>query len=197
MASTLLDTDKDEEQEGRQLGGQMSFLEHLDELRRRIIRSVIFIFVALVVCWFVSDRIYNFLAAPMRRALAEAQQRPVPLQGVTGGEKILPLDSIKEGDAGRYVFEETTKLGTSVVPPGASVAVRVARGPDGQLGVFTDEALFAGPNVIPKGVRLISGSLRGPNSSSAATATSSSSPVPTVSRKSSAVGINQFVSREP
>ena len=57
MASTLLGTDKDEEQEGRQLGGQMSFLEHLDELRRRIIRSVIFIFVALIFCWFVSGPI--------------------------------------------------------------------------------------------------------------------------------------------
>ncbi len=154
MASTLLDSGEDEQQEGGRLGGQMSFLEHLDELRKRIIRSVIFIFVALLFCWFVSDRIYNFLAAPMRRALADAAQRPVPLQGLTGGEHILSLGDIKEGDAGRYVFEETTKLGTSVIPPGASVAVRVARGSDGQLGVFTDETLFAGPSVIPKGVRL-------------------------------------------
>jgi sec-independent protein translocase protein TatC len=154
MASTLLDSGEDEQQEGRQLGGQMSFLEHLDELRRRLVRSIVFVFVALVGCWFVSGEIYNFLAAPMRRALAEAAQRPVPLQGLTGGEQILSLNTIKEGDAGRYVFEETTKLGTSVVPPGASVAVRVARGPDGQLGVFTDEALFAGASVIPKGVRL-------------------------------------------
>ena len=48
MASTFLNTNKDEEQEGRQLGGQMSFLEHLDELRRRIIRSGVFVFVALL-----------------------------------------------------------------------------------------------------------------------------------------------------
>lgn len=154
MASTLIGSGEDEQQEGRQIGGQMSFLEHLDELRRRIIRSIIFVFVALIFCWFVSAQIYNFLAAPMRRALADASQRPVPLQGLTGGERILPLNDIKEGDTARYVFEETTKLGTSVVPPGASVAVRVARGTDGQLGVFTDEALFAGPSVIPKGVRL-------------------------------------------
>src|ERR687889_708160 len=112
MASTLLDTDKDEE--GR-LGGQMSFLEHLDELRRRLIRSAAFVFAALLLCWFVSDRIYNFLAVPVRRALAEAAQRPAPLEGLTGGEQILPLKDIKEGDAGRYVFEETTKLGTSGV----------------------------------------------------------------------------------
>ena len=155
MASTLLDSGEDEQQEGRQLGGQMSFLEHLDELRRRIIRAIIFVFVALIFCWFVSKPIYRFLSAPIRVALAEAAQLPVPLQGLTGGEQILPLKDVKEGDAGRYVFEETTKIGTSVViPPGASVAVRVARGADGQLGVFTDEALFAGTSVIPKGVRL-------------------------------------------
>ncbi|HEY0174380.1 MAG TPA: twin-arginine translocase subunit TatC [Pyrinomonadaceae bacterium] len=154
MASTLLDTGNDEEQEGRQLGGQMSFLEHLDELRRRIIRSVAFVFVALVLCWFVSDRIYNFLAVPVRRALSEAAQRPVPLQGLTGGEQIVSLDKVQEGDAGRYVFDETTKIGTSIVPAGASVAARVARGADGQLGVFTDEQIFAGASVIPKGVRL-------------------------------------------
>lgn len=154
MASTLLDSDKDEEQEGRQLGGQMSFLEHLDELRRRIIRSLIFVFVALLFCWFVSDRIYNFLSVPVRRALAEAAQRPVPLQGLTGGEQIVSLDKLKEGDVGRYVFEEMTKLGTGIVPAGASVAARVATGPDGKPGVFTDEPLFAGVSVIPKGVRL-------------------------------------------
>lgn len=154
MASTLLDSDEDGQQEGRQLGGQMSFLEHLDELRRRLTRSIIFIFVALIFCWFVSRPIYRFLAAPMNRALAETAQRPIPLQGMTGGEQILSLNTIKEGDAGRYVFEETTKLGTSVIPPGASVAVRVARDAEGQLGIFTDETLFSGPSVIPKGVRL-------------------------------------------
>ena len=154
MSSTLLDTDKDEGQEGRPLGGQMSFLEHLDELRRRLIRSAAFVFVALVLCWFVSDRIYNFLSVPVRRALAEAAQRPVPLNGLTGGEQILPLNSVKEGDAGRYVFDGATRLGTGLVPAGASVAARVARGPDGQLGVFTDEPIFAGASVIPKGVRL-------------------------------------------
>jgi sec-independent protein translocase protein TatC len=154
MASTLPATDADSDEESRRLGGQMSFLEHLDELRRRIIRSAVYVFVALVLCWFVSDRIYNFLSVPVRRALAEAAERPVELQGLTGGERILPLREVKEGDAGRYVFSEPTKLGTSLIPAGTSVAARVARGPDGQMGVFSDEAVFAGATVIPKGVRL-------------------------------------------
>src|SRR3712207_9170110 len=127
MASTLLDSGEDERQEGRQLGGQMSFLEHLDELRRRLLRSIVFVFVALVGCWFVSDHIYNFLSIPVRRALAEAAQRPVPLQGLTGGEAIADLSAVREGDAGRYVFAEATKLGTSVIPAGASGTARVAR----------------------------------------------------------------------
>ena len=154
MASTLLDTDNGEEREGRQLGGQMSFLEHLDELRRRLIRSMVFVFAALLLCWFVSDRIYNFLSVPVRRAMAEAAERPVPLQGLTGGETIQPLNSVTDGTTGRYVFGEATRLGKSLIPAGASVAARVAHGPDGQLGVFTDEPVFAGPTVIPKGVRL-------------------------------------------
>ncbi len=38
-----LSTNRGQEEE---LGGQMSFLEHLDELRRRLIRSFIFMFIA-------------------------------------------------------------------------------------------------------------------------------------------------------
>ena len=137
-----------------ELGGQMSFLEHLDELRRRLIRSFIFVFVAASVCWFVSDRIYSFLAAPVERALAEAQRRQVPIAGQTGNETIVPLSSLKENDTGRYVFAQETKLGTSLIPAGASVTARVLKNAQGQLGLFSDEALYAGNTVIPKGVRL-------------------------------------------
>jgi len=117
-----------------ELGGQMSFLDHLDELRRRLIRSVLFVFLAMTVCWFFSDRIYSFLAVPVERALAEAQRRQLPIAGLTGNEAILGLGSLKENDIGRYVFPEETKLGTSVIPPGASVTARVARNSNGQLG---------------------------------------------------------------
>lgn len=140
--------------EKEELGGQMSFLDHLDELRRRLIRSLLFVFVAMTVCWFFSDRIYSFLAVPVERALAEAQRRSVPIAGLTGNEAILGLASLKENDLGRYVFPEETKLGTSVIPAGASVTARVSRDVQGQLGLFTDEPLYAGNTVIPKGVRL-------------------------------------------
>ena len=136
------------------LGGQMSFLEHLDELRSRLIRAILFIFAAFLICWFFSDRIYNFLAVPVQRALAEAQRRELPIGGLTGKETILPLNSLKEGDTGRYVFAETTKIGASVIPAGTSVQARVAYDTQGRMGVFTDEPLYAGNTVITKGVRL-------------------------------------------
>jgi len=152
MASTFLDRGRDKD--GEELGGQMSFLEHLDELRRRLIRSIIFVFLAFMVCWFVSDRIYNFLARPVRAALADAQRRQIQFAGLTGQEAITPLSALKENDTGRYVFPEATKLGQSIIPPGASVQARVARDSQGNLGLFTDEQLIAGNVVIPKGVRL-------------------------------------------
>ena len=70
-----LSSDKTDENE---LGGQMSFLEHLDELRRRLVRCFVVVILATVGSWFVSEPIYNFLAAPIKQALAEAQRREVP-----------------------------------------------------------------------------------------------------------------------
>src|SRR5262245_15867668 len=124
-----LSTNREGEEE---LGGQMSFLEHLDELRRRLIRSFIFIFIAASASWFFADRIYAFLAAPVERALAEAQQRQVPIAGQTGTEIIGPLSSLKENDSGRYVFPGETKLGSSLIPAGASVTARVFKDAEGK-----------------------------------------------------------------
>ena len=146
-----LSTNKSNEEE---LGGQMSFLEHLDELRRRLIRSFIFVFVAASASWFFADRIYNFLAVPVERALAEAQRTQVPIAGQLGNETISSIATLKENDSGRYVFAQETKLGSSLIPAGASVMARVVKDSQGKLGLFTDEPLYSGSAVIPKGVRL-------------------------------------------
>jgi sec-independent protein translocase protein TatC len=138
----------------KDIGGQMSFLEHLDELRSRLMWSIVFVVVAAMVCWFASRRIYAFLAAPVEQALAEAQSKRVPIAGLTGNESILPLNSLKENDAGRYLFTEETHIGTAVIPPGASVATRYTKDAQGQLGLFTDEPIYAANGVLPKGVRV-------------------------------------------
>ena len=50
-------------------GGRMSFLEHLDELRKRIIHACLGIVAGVVVGFFFIDRIFSFLMAPARAAL--------------------------------------------------------------------------------------------------------------------------------
>lgn len=137
-----------------EIGGQMSFLEHLDEFRRRLVKSVIIVVVAFMLCWFVSDKIYNFLSIPIRQALSEANRREVPVEGLTGSERVLSLNTLAEGDTGRYVFDRATTLGVGVVSSGTSVLARVEKDATGKIGLFTDEQIFTSNAIIPKGIRL-------------------------------------------
>jgi sec-independent protein translocase protein TatC len=52
-------------------GGKMSFLEHLDELRKRIVYACISIAVGVVIGFFFIDTIFNFLLSPARGVLPE------------------------------------------------------------------------------------------------------------------------------
>lgn len=137
-----------------QPSGEMSFLEHLDELRRRLINSVLFVGIAFIFCWFVSGEIYNFLSVPVRQALSEAQRREIPVEGLTGDEKVLPLSRLSEGQEVLYVFDRATKLGVGVLAPGTSVPAIVARDSEGRIGLFTNEPISTSNAVIPKGIRL-------------------------------------------
>lgn len=155
MASNRIDSGIDySDTDEKQLGGQMSFLDHLDELRRRLVRATLFLGVSFLFCWFVSDRTYNFLARPIERAIDNAERHAVPLKGLKGNETIQPPAAIKENDQLRFIFTEPTRLGPSVIPPGASVQARAIKSTDGRLALFTDEAIFTGDSVIPKGIEL-------------------------------------------
>lgn len=134
--------------------GHMSFLEHLDELRKRLVNSFIIIVVSFALCWFVSDKIYNFLSVPIRKALSEAARRDIPINGVKGDERILTISEIKEGDGGRYIFDRAANLGLTVISPGTSVLAKVSRDSNGNLGLFTTEQLLTNNAVVPAGVRL-------------------------------------------
>jgi sec-independent protein translocase protein TatC len=50
-------------------GGKMSFLEHLDELRKRIIRALISLCFGIAIAAFFIDDIYAFVMLPLRQAL--------------------------------------------------------------------------------------------------------------------------------
>lgn len=49
----------------------MSFLEHLDELRRRVIFAILSLAIAFVICFTFSTYIYEFLIGPLMTALPE------------------------------------------------------------------------------------------------------------------------------
>ncbi len=140
--------------EEEQLGKQMSFLEHLDEFRKRLVRSVIVVVIAFMLCWFVSKPIYRFLSIPIRQALSEANRREIPVEGLTGNEKVLSLNALAEGDTGRYVFDRATTLGIGVVSSGTSVSAIVEKDATGKLGLFSNEPIFTSNAIIPKGIRL-------------------------------------------
>src|ERR1051326_3520223 len=132
MPSLRLIKSKEEKQSRDELGGQMSFLEHLDELRTRLIRSMAFVLIAAFVCWFVSGYIYRFLEAPVNRALAEAQQqRRVPVAGLNGQLSTVPLNSLHQNDKLRYAIPELTRIGPVSIPAGASVLARVDKDAQG------------------------------------------------------------------
>src|SRR5947208_15243510 len=48
---------------------KMSFLDHLEELRHRLIVSLSAVAIGFLVCWAYSGQIYNFLAVPITQHL--------------------------------------------------------------------------------------------------------------------------------
>lgn len=58
-----------DEEEDDALGGKMSFLDHLDELRRRIVRACLSIGVGVLLTFAFIQPIFDFILAPTRRAL--------------------------------------------------------------------------------------------------------------------------------
>ena len=49
----------------------MSFFEHLEELRQRLLRSILGLLVATGICFYFSDYIYGWLARPLTQTLHE------------------------------------------------------------------------------------------------------------------------------
>lgn len=49
--------------------GKMTFLEHLDELRKRLVRIISYLGVGFIVCWSVSKPIYRFIQVPFLKWL--------------------------------------------------------------------------------------------------------------------------------
>ncbi|GAB4574903.1 MAG: twin-arginine translocase subunit TatC [Rhodothalassiaceae bacterium] len=54
---------------------KMPLLDHLIELRKRLLWAVVGVFVAFIACWFVSDQLFNFLTQPLADALGPDSHR--------------------------------------------------------------------------------------------------------------------------
>jgi sec-independent protein translocase protein TatC len=73
LTPTPEDPDWDESGPESERGGKMSFLEHLDELRKRIVWALVSIVGGfLIACLFI-NRIFDFIMTPMTAALAKGQ----------------------------------------------------------------------------------------------------------------------------
>ncbi|MFI5173971.1 MAG: twin-arginine translocase subunit TatC [Terriglobia bacterium] len=68
----------DEQEPSETSESKMSFFDHLEELRRRILYSAVGFVVAFFVCWTYWEPIYNYLAKP--------------INDVLGGEKLIYLN---------------------------------------------------------------------------------------------------------
>src|SRR5262249_12211397 len=134
--------DQDEQQLDE---GTMSFLDHLDELRSRLIRCAIFVAVAFVLCWLLSDRIYRFLEVPVKAAMIEAKL-PV-LQPVECD--VAPLSDYI-GQQIIFTFPIETKIGKALVQAGTTVRAQVKRADDNSLQLVTVDPWIINESTVVK-----------------------------------------------
>ena len=69
MADNLNESPAPEVEEERFSLASMGFLEHLEELRKRIVNSAIAVAVGFFVCWWKVEKIYGFVQKPIMTAL--------------------------------------------------------------------------------------------------------------------------------
>jgi sec-independent protein translocase protein TatC len=67
------DDDRDWEDEEESAGGKMSFLEHLDELRKRIIWALVAVVAGFAIACLFLNPLFNFIMGPMTAALPKGQ----------------------------------------------------------------------------------------------------------------------------
>jgi sec-independent protein translocase protein TatC len=120
-------TDIYEEQDAQTEEGSMSFLDHLDELRTRLMRIAIFVVVAFVVCWIFSDSIYKFLQIPVQAAMLDARrQGALRLEGIV----LNRLSDMADGTVVIFSFPAETRIGDAIVQAGTTIPAEVKRASD-------------------------------------------------------------------
>jgi len=98
--------------------GQMSFLEHLDELRKRILRSCIAIGLGVVATFWFIQPIFNFILAPTRRVLPAGVKLIYTQPGEAFGLYIQVALIVGIVVAMPYIMYQCWKIVSPLVPPG-------------------------------------------------------------------------------
>jgi sec-independent protein translocase protein TatC len=123
--------DKDEQTDSEE-ESSMSFLDHLDELRKRLTRIAGFVFIAFIVSWVFSDRIYNFLQVPVLKAKQNAQLKTAQ---IFKDIPIQPLADLPEGTELSFSLPKDSNIGGVLVSQGTTALVKVQRDANGLVGL--------------------------------------------------------------
>ena len=142
--ATTVDTYKERIEEEQEDESSMSFLDHLDELRSRLIRIALFVLVAFVLCWIFSDRIYNFLQVPVRAAMIEAR-RDVRKE-ITA--PVVQLDSYPDGSEIMFTFPTETKIKDVLVAAGTTMRLKIQHDENGALQLATVSPWLINKNIV-------------------------------------------------
>ena len=138
-----------EEQEGL----QMSFLDHLDELRKRLIFSVTAIAIAFGIGFGFSKQIYDFLAVPVKTEARKARlAREANLLGKDTRDAL--TKDLKEGETLLYTFALDSVIDGVKVPAGTSIQAKIIN-KDGKLTAVLANNWILGKTVIPQNRELL------------------------------------------
>jgi sec-independent protein translocase protein TatC len=127
------------EESGEEPGGAMGFLEHLDELRSRIIRSCIAIAGGMAAAFVFRNEIVDFVLEPTMRMLPAGSQ----------------LIYTRGGEAFSFYFNVCFAAGVILAAPFISYQVWRFIAP----GLYANEKRFVGPFVVLATLSAVSGAL--------------------------------------
>lgn len=140
------------EEEAESPGGEMSFLEHLDELRSRLVKCAIAVAIVFVLGFYFSDHIFNFLSVPVREALLRAKQAQLVQVQVEANKQ--DLSSLAVGTVLQYTFPADVVVDGVSVKNGTTIAARVEEGADGKRALVVAQPWAVGPRVIAEATPL-------------------------------------------